>query len=67
MSMEPFSKHALLTAALALAWVSPLPAQFTGHVGGRLEGWLDQDGGYNSRVVADLVGGWRRGRVQIDA
>jgi len=67
MSMGPFSKHALCAATLALVWVSPLPAQFTGHVGGRLEGWLDQDGGYNSRVVADLVGGWRRGRVQIDA
>jgi len=45
----------------------PLSAQFAGHVSGRLEGWLGREGGYNSRAVADLVGGWHAGPMQLEA
>jgi len=45
---------------------SPLSAQLGGHVSGRLEGWLGREGGYNSRMLADLGGSWRAGRLQVD-
>lgn len=51
---------------LLLVWATPLSAQLSGHVSGRLEGWVGREGGYNSRMVADLGGGWRAGRLQLD-
>ena len=52
---------------LFLVCATPLGAQVSGRVGGRLEGWLGREGGYNSRMVADLAAGWHAGPVQVDA
>src|SRR2546421_2587900 len=54
-------------AALLCATAAPLAAQVSGRVGGRLEAWVDQVSGYNSRVVADLMGGWHAGHVRLEA
>jgi len=54
-------------AALLCATAAPLSAQFSGRLGGQLEAWVDQVSGYNSRVVADLTGGWHAGHIRLDA
>src|SRR5256885_929658 len=54
-------------AALLCATAAPLSAQFSGRLSGQLEAWVDQVSGYNSRVVADLTGGWHAGHIRLDA